>query len=73
MVTKIAVEYTVPVLCWVDVDEGTILSVVQHGELIEPTGRLVKEDGEYYEDASAIVVATDIADSVDWPAWESGT
>jgi hypothetical protein len=72
MAMKFAVEYYVPVLCWVDVEEGTITGVTEIIESIEPTGRLVTEDGEYFEDPAAVVVATEIADSADWPAWEKG-
>jgi hypothetical protein len=68
----IAVEYMVPVLCWVDIESGTITQVTEHVEAIERTGRLVDENAEYFEDAGAIEVATQIADDNDWPAWEKG-
>jgi hypothetical protein len=68
----IAVEYNVPVLCWVDIEEGTISQVTEHVEAIEPTGRLVDENAEYFEDASSIEVATQIANDNDWPAWDKG-
>ena len=68
---RIAVEYHVPVLCWVDIEEGTIDQVVQHGGMITPTGTLINADGEAFEDAGAFEVATQIADSVDWPSWDS--
>lgn len=71
----VAVEYTVPVLCWIDVEEGTITQVTQHGNLIEPTGRIFNDDGEDITATTGkgvMEVCTQIADSADWPAWEDG-
>ena len=72
---QIAVEYHVPVLCWVDVEEGTITSVVEHTELIAETGTLIDENGEALSDKNyegAFEVCTQIANSEDWPAWDRG-
>lgn len=68
----IAVEYHVPVLCWVDIEEGTISSVAQFGDLIEPTGKVFDEDANEITDKGAFEVATQIADSEDWPVWGDG-
>jgi len=69
---QIAVEYNVPVLCWVDIEEGTIVKVTEHVEAIEPTGQLVDEDANYFDDAASLEVARQIADDNDWPAWDKG-
>lgn len=68
---QIAVEYLVPVLCWVDIEEGEIVRVVEHGELITSTGNLVDEDGNEFGNPAEVTVATQIAEENDWPAWES--
>lgn len=66
----IAVEFHMPVLVWVDIEEGEITQVVEHAELIDTTGRLIDENGESFEDKGAMEVATQIAESADWPVWE---
>lgn len=67
---RVAVEYKVPVLCWVDIEEGEIISVTEHTELLEPTGTLIDADGnEMADNPGAFEVAQQIADSTEWPAW----
>lgn len=69
---QIAVEYHVPVLCWVDIEEGEVVRVAMMNELTTPTGDLIDENGEVMErDEGAFEVATQIAENKDWPAWES--
>jgi hypothetical protein len=71
----VAVEYMVPVLCWIDVEEGTITQVTEHGDLIQQTGRVFNEDAEDITKTTGkniLEVLTQIADSQDWPTWEDG-
>jgi hypothetical protein len=70
MSRKVAIEYMVPVLCWVDIDESTIERVTMHAELIHFTGTLINEDGSSFDDAPSLEVAMQVADSTDWPVWE---
>lgn len=69
---RIAVEYHVPVLCWVDIEEGTISQVVLHADHIQPTGDLIDEDGAVMlVTKGEYEVATQITDSEDWPVWDT--
>lgn len=67
----IEVEYHVPVICEVDIEDGTVIRVVEDVERIEQTGRISAVD-EGYIDADETVRAFKIAQDTDWPAWDRG-
>ena len=69
----IAVEYTVQVYCYVDLDEGVIDKVVEDVENVVPTGEVTDADGSYTDSESADAqAAIEIATAQDWPSWERG-
>ncbi len=73
MARMIAVEYTVQVYCYVDLDEGVIDKIVEDVEGIVPTGEVTDADGTYTDSESADAdAAIAIATSQDWPSWERG-
>jgi hypothetical protein len=67
----IEVEYAIKVFCEVDIEEGTVVRVVENVEDIEPTGRYAAPD-EGHIDADEATRAIRIAEEYSWPAWERG-
>jgi hypothetical protein len=73
MSRMIAVEYTVQVYCYVDLDEGVIDKIVEDVENVSPTGEVTDADGSYTDSSTADAqAAIAIADEQDWPSWTRG-
>lgn len=68
---RVHVEYSVPVLVEVDLDDETVVAVTVDDEQVEgPTTVIALEGGSV--SARAASTALGIAEEDSWPAWEFG-
>jgi hypothetical protein len=69
---RVYVEYQVPVLVEVDLDEGEVVAVCVEDEQVDgPRGVIVLDPGGLSTASTARAIA--IAEGDSWPAWEFGT